>query len=313
MIKKTVFYTKIIIEGFGSFGNSTKITLDRVGINLVKGANGEGKSTIFNALLWCEYGLKIKKNIPTWKECRSEKFRGTRVVIDRTDGVYDYRVARHLKFKGTTAGLLGGDKLMIFKKTKEEPKFTDAHLIGDGLHKDDMQQLIVKQLGMSERAYTNSVIFGQRVLGLVKSDNATKRKLFETLFAVDFVDGAKEKAKARLDALNLEEAKLNHQFNTANSNIQQARDFIEAQEQREADFIEDKASRIELAEQYVQSALDAESSLIESIESLPEAVQKLKQQLKRFNSDSIEIIKKEYEELSEQLNVHRNNLSLIHI
>lgn len=199
---KKVFYKGILIEGYQSFGKKLFFRLDRLGLNLVKGDNGAGKSTIFNALIWAEHGVNLKKSLETWEDRRPAGYQGVRVVVDRTDFEYDYRIARHFKYKGTTAGLKGGDKLMLFKKPVSEPKFTDAHLIGEGLHKSDMQELIYEQLGMDDKTYLNSIMFGQRVKSLIESPNADKRKLFEELFSLDFVEVAKDRAKHGYDELD---------------------------------------------------------------------------------------------------------------
>ena len=195
-------YKKISLEGFGSFCSPSTLPLDRLGINLVKGENGVGKTTIFNALVWCEYGKTVKKSIESWDKIRSNEFRGTRVVIDRTDGIYDYRIARHHKFKGTTCGLLGESRLMVFKKEISEDAFTSDHLVGEGLHKNDMQILIEQQLGCEHRTFVNSIIMRQKMAGLIGMSNNEKRELFDKLFEIDFIEPAKDRAKEKKTNLN---------------------------------------------------------------------------------------------------------------
>lgn len=214
-MKRKVFYKSIMIEGFQSFGKRVVFNLNRNGLNLIKGQNGVGKSTIFNAILWCEYGGNLKKSVETWKERRPADYKGTRVVLERTDGEFDYRIVRHLKYKGTTFGLVGGDKLMIYKKSVDEPKFTPEHLIGDGLHKSDMQILINEQIGMDEQTFLNSIMFGQRVKSLIEAPNADKRKLFEELFNLDFVEEAKERAKERYSTISDNHKELSYKIENA--------------------------------------------------------------------------------------------------
>lgn len=197
MNKRKVIYKRLVVEGFQSIAKPTVFNLDRgAGINLIKGANGKGKSTIFNALFWGEYGINLKKSVATWVDKRPTGYRGTRVVVERTDGEFDYMIARHFEFKGTTRGLQGGDKLMIFKKPVDQAEFSDKDLVGAGQHKDDMNLLIEQQIGVDSTTYLNSILFGQRMKSLAETDAKDKRTLFDKLFDVAFVDAAKEKGTA---------------------------------------------------------------------------------------------------------------------
>lgn len=245
---KRVTYTRVSVEGFQSFGKPVSFKLDRYGLNLIKGNNGVGKSTIFNAILWAEYNGNLKKGIETWEDRRPESWRGTRVVVDRTDGEFDYRVARHLNFKGTTSGLKGGSKLMVFKKPVSDTKFTDKHLLGSGLHKADMQKLIEEQLGIDEKTFLNSILFGQRMLSLIKVKDAEKRKLFEELFDVGFVDIAKQVAQERKDVLVTKITEYENGMRNLQGNIEKINLDIREYERILEDFNTNHQTQLEDAE-----------------------------------------------------------------
>lgn len=288
---KPTKYKKIVVEGFQSFGNPTSFPLDLVGINLIKGVNGAGKSTVFNALFWAEYGGNFKKSVETWEENRPESYRGVRVVVERTDGEYDYMIARHLNFKGSTKGLKGGDKLMIFRKPVSQEKFEQSDLIGDGLHKSDMQEMINKQLGMDERTFLNSIMFGQRMKSLVEAPNADKRKLFEELFALDFVDIAKEKAKAQEVEISTLVTGLTNDLGITYEKIETTEDRIAEQTKIKENFIKEKNERL--------ATLDEEISLkSEEVAEMTKKMASNKADLKKFDSDNLQTLTDNVETLS---------------
>lgn len=53
-------FHKLIIEGFLSFPKKTVIDFDKTGIVGVRGANGSGKSAMFEALVWCLFDRTIR-------------------------------------------------------------------------------------------------------------------------------------------------------------------------------------------------------------------------------------------------------------
>lgn len=239
---REVDYLCLFMEGFASFAKPSKFVLDRPGMNLIGGSNGAGKSTILNALIWCEFGKTLKGSVPTWPDVQPDSFRGTRVIVDRRIGSSYYRVARHLKFKGTTLGYKGDNSLLIFKS--DTGKFKSEDLLGDALHKSDQQQLILDQLGLDYTQFLNSVVFGQNMPSLVHLSNTDKRKLFSTLVDVGFVDAAKEKAALRKSELEKEcDAILNTQ-NSLQTQIEHKEEHIKSQEALVSSFEFTKQERI---------------------------------------------------------------------
>jgi len=269
-------YKSIMIEGFQSFGKSTTINIDRKGINFIRGSNGSGKSTIFNALLWAEYGGNMKKSIATWDELRTENWRGTRVVIDRTDGHKDYRIVRHLDYTGTTFGMKGCSKLMIFEKDISKKKFDDTDLVGDALHKRDMQELIISQIGVDKDTFMKSVLFGQRMKSLVEASNAEKRVLFEELFYLDFVDGSRDRAKEEQSKLENQENKLQSDIDTSHTSVGNLTVEYDKSKKILRDFEDNQRDRVESAKYaYEEVGLD--------LAVLPKKIKSLKDKLNSYD------------------------------
>ena len=111
-------------------------------------------------------------------------------------------IARHIKFKGTTRGIEGGNSLMIFEKPAVEVRpFTENDLIGEAHYKYDQQEYINKVIGLDSQAFLASVLFGQRMKRLIEADNTEKRKLFEMLFDLDFIANARTAANKQFGEL----------------------------------------------------------------------------------------------------------------
>lgn len=105
----------------------------------------------------------------------------------------EFTVARHIKYKGDTLGYTGGDSLMIFQNGE---LLTDAN--GKALGQDIVEQI----LGMDEKLFLNTILFGQRMKKLISASNDDKAKVFETMFNLDWLPKAKEEAKRQLDEQN---------------------------------------------------------------------------------------------------------------
>lgn len=205
---KTIF-KQVVIEGFASLCSPLTFNLDRKGIHLIKGAVGVGKTTIFNAICWCLYGKPLKDvnvdNLPTLPKYRTATYKGTRVIVTIQQGENIYEIARHIRFKGKTYGVTPKTKLLVFKASTGE-KIDDHHLVTDELYKTDQQGYIDRLLGMTNRTFLNSVLFGQRLQRLLELSAAEKRKLFEQLFDLGFLQDAKKEALQKLSAAKTEVA-----------------------------------------------------------------------------------------------------------
>lgn len=245
-----VVFKRAIIEGFGSFQYPTELTLDRVGVNMVKGVNGSGKTTMFSALCWALYKINLKgvKNdqVVTWERMRDDEFRGTRVVVEFDSSEHSYRIARHIKFKGTTLGVKGGNSLMIFK-TDLGQSFTEDDLVGEAQHKGDQQVYIDKVLGVDSTTFLNSIMFGQRMKRLVDATGDEKRKLFENLFELDFIADAKIKAKDKHDDYVADLSKLDSESSSINTIIEGIEERLEEANRLVEEFEENKTGRLIIA------------------------------------------------------------------
>ncbi len=148
----------ISIRGFGSIVNPVNFQLDRKGLWFIKAPNGEGKSTLFSALSWCLYKVNLKgltnDQIVTWEWLRGENWKGTRVAVCGNIPGTDFMIVRHIKYKGKTMKVVGGNSLMIFVKSDQDDRdFTVEDLVGEAQHKGDQQEYIHRMLGMAAPAF----------------------------------------------------------------------------------------------------------------------------------------------------------------
>lgn len=171
------------IEGFCSIPY-LYVPFDQKQTVLIKAPNGSGKSTIFSALVWGLYGKTIKgvSDVQTWKEFRTSEYCGTRVSIcfQKKDSVY--QVIRCQKYeKNLEDGSKGRDRFIVIK---------DAEPL-DIKSKVQLQQKLVDILGLTQNLFTNSIMFGQGINRIIQESNADKKKLFEEIFDLNYLNIAK--------------------------------------------------------------------------------------------------------------------------
>lgn len=289
---KHLKFKSINIEGFSSFVRKQTFLLDRGGINLIFGDNGNGKTTMFSALMWVLFKINLKgvSNVASWEHLRGEEWAGTRVVITLNTDEVDYMIVRHVKFTGTTKGIKGGDKLMIF---------VNGELLGDEQHKGDQEDYIERViLGINSTIFTNSLLFGQRMKRLVEASNEEKRELLEATFETLWINAAKEKASresamvtTELNTIDKELAVLESSKVTYDDQIFKAENVVaEFEKQRYADILVKKENltkkKKELEELKKEITSNETLMLAESSDTtaLEEEIETLKKDKKGFEA-----------------------------
>ena len=176
-------FISIHIRGFCSVGECS-LQLNQPGITIIRGANGNGKSSIFSALVWCLYGKNLKgiSNVNTWTESQPKDYKGTYVDVYFQKGEDTYQIIRCLNFKDILEdGAKGNSRLCIIK---------NAELV-DIKGKNAIQDEINRILGMSYSLFMNSIMFGQGIKRLIQESNQDKKKIFEEVFDLEYLNSAK--------------------------------------------------------------------------------------------------------------------------
>lgn len=151
---------------------------------LIKAPNGKGKSTILSALVWVIYGKNLKgvSDVNTWKEVRPKDYKGTMVQVFFQKDTHTYKIVRCQKYEEVLEdGAKGKDRLVFIK---------DGDII-DIKGKGKIQDAINREIGLSYTLFMNSIMFGQGIKRLIQESNSDKKKIFEEVFDLEFLNLAK--------------------------------------------------------------------------------------------------------------------------
>lgn len=173
------------MEGFCSYVNPTKLDLNHKNPVIIKAPNGSGKTTIFSAISWCLYGktLKDTSNVNTWDKLRTKAYKGTKVVVYFQSNGKLYQVTRCQNYKGKLDdGAIGKDRLIL----REEADLVDIK------GKSQLQNYIIEKLGLSFKVFTSSILFGQGLSRLIDESNSDKKKIFDEIFNLNFINLARD-------------------------------------------------------------------------------------------------------------------------
>lgn len=141
-------------------------------------------STILSALVWAIYGKNLKgvSEVNTWKQVRPKDYKGTKVQVYFQKDSHTYKVIRCQKYDGLLDdGSKGKDRLIIIK---------DGDTI-DVKGKGKIQDVINREIGLSYTLFMNSIMFGQGIKRLIQESNSDKKKIFEEVFDLEFLNLAK--------------------------------------------------------------------------------------------------------------------------
>lgn len=141
-------------------------------------------STILSALVWAIYGKNLKgvSDVNTWKEVRPKDYKGTMVQVFFQKDTHTYKIIRCQKYEEVLEdGAKGKDRLVFIK---------DGDII-DIKGKGKIQDSINREIGLSYTLFMNSIMFGQGIKRLIQESNSDKKKIFEEVFDLEFLNLAK--------------------------------------------------------------------------------------------------------------------------
>ena len=273
-------FGNIIIEGFCSIPY-LELNLGSRGITIIRGATGEGKTTILSALVWAVYGknIKGKSDVNTWEKYRQKNYQGTKVEVYFSKCGKIHKITRCLK------------------------------------NKNDIQALIVADLGMSYDLFMNSIMFGQGMKRLIQESPSDKKDLFEEIFELGYISKAREIAKGYYTK-SLEEYNDIHQkyysIKEKRQSVQRMLDDLKEQAKhiktdisskirslekklsmlakaKKSNELKDTVTQKNLIEQKIQEAKDSQRELLNRIN---DARSKTKVSLEEFIGIIIKLLKK---------------------
>lgn len=185
--------TKVIIEGFCSIP-FLDMPLNTNHTILIKGPNGNGKTSFISAIVWGLYGKTLKgiPDVNTWKKYRPKDYLGTKVEVFFKSKGKVHKVIRCQEYREKVNGSKGGNRLiyMIDAEQVEEKS------------KIKIQSLIEENMGMSYNLFINSIVFGQGMKRLIQESGADKKSLFEEIFQLDYLSKARKIAQEKYNELD---------------------------------------------------------------------------------------------------------------
>lgn len=209
-------FLSLDIEGFRSISEHTSLQLNTPGITWINSPTGSGKSTIFSAITWALYGKDLKgvSSVKTWDKYRPKDYRGVCVTISYQTSKGVFKVIRCQDYKqNLNDGYKGGDRLLFYQ---------DAYVV-DVKGKTKIQGEIEKSLGLTYSLFINSIMFGQGLKRLIQESNTDKKKLFEEVFDLSFLNLAKGVATDERKDILTEISELKANINHYKDNAEEAK------------------------------------------------------------------------------------------
>lgn len=195
------------IEGYCSICEPTHLQLNQGCTVLIKAPNGNGKSSIFGAIVWCIYGKSLKgvSEVNTWKEVQPKDYPGTKVELFFQRDQDIYKITRCQNYRKVLDDGAKGNSRLIFYENGDTVNIKS---------KIKLQEHIILKLGLSYQLFMNSIMFGQGLQRLITESNTDKKKLFEEIFDLNFLNIAKDIAQDNFEEVHSEFKEL--EYNTKN-------------------------------------------------------------------------------------------------
>lgn len=232
-------FTTMNVVGFCSIEN-LHIPLNPSCTILIKAPNGKGKSTILSALVWAIYGKNLKgvSEVTTWEKVRPKDYQGVMVEVFFQKGEHIYKIIRCQKCNIVLEdGAKGRDRL-IFMKDNE---------VVNVKGKNKLQDTINAELGLSYTLFMNSIMFGQGIKRLIQESNSDKKKIFEEVFDLEFLNIAKGIAMQDKNNLLAQANEVEHQSALLKKELEANKEAYFDLREREKGFKEKiKSERLEL-------------------------------------------------------------------
>ena len=254
-------FIRIIIEGFASYEGYNELDLCPNSAVVIKAPNGSGKSTIFSSLVWCLYGKTIKgvSDVNTKKKYRTKEYKGTKVTTYFQKDGDVYMVTRCQNYTGNLEdGTKGRDRLQIVKNAE----------VVDIKSKPRLQEYLVQELGLSYSLFMNSIMFGQGMKKLIQETNSDKKKIFEEVFNLNYLNIAKniaQKGKSQIqgqvELCRSEYTSINREYESCRETYLELKESEEAFDKRRNKDIKEKQGNIRSLEKEIRYKKDGLGSL----------------------------------------------------
>ena len=160
-------FKRITIENFKSIGpNPITVDLSENKNCLLLGKNGSGKTSIFEGIVWCIYGVTKLKADNVVNKISGEN---TKVELEFSEKNHDYVITRYRKHKTHK------NNVYIFE---------DGNNISLK-NQVDTQELIQKIIGIDSRAFMSSIVLSSETYKqFLRETNSVRLQIFESVFSL---------------------------------------------------------------------------------------------------------------------------------
>ena len=204
-------FSKITIENFKSIGpNPVTLDLSENKTCLLTGRNGAGKTSAFEAIVWCIYGITKLKADNVVNKTVGEN---TKVELEFSENGKNYVITRYRKHKTHK------NNVYLFEDGKNISLKNQA----------DTQELIQKIVGIDSRAFMSSIVLSSETYKqFLRETNSVRLQIFESVFSLRDLNDFKKCSSQKIKALEIKLAEKNTElvsvksYNDADANALKA-------------------------------------------------------------------------------------------
>jgi DNA repair exonuclease SbcCD ATPase subunit len=256
---------KIVAENFLSFERFELELADR-GLLCIEGenadmggSNGSGKSSIFEALIWCFFGVTsrgIKAGEVVRRDSKNQPVGNTAVIVQVDLDGTDLLVARHRDHKKY------GNKMLLVANGQELTMGGDK----------ETQQRLQQMLQIDYGSFVSAVMFPQGAAGFAGLADAEQKAILERVLAVGRFADAQRVVKDRLSLLSTKERDIGATIAQRSAVQVSSRQAITALREKSDQFLVTKQQTID---RLVASCNTEEAKVIPRDPTLPIRLQSL--------------------------------------
>ncbi len=221
---QNVVFKKLHVEGFGSIATPLKVNLSRKGLYLVTGHNGSGKTSIFNALVWCLYGTHVKggvaEDISTYQTLREKNHKGTKVSLSLIANDEEYLIEREKDYKEEKAKRSG---LKVFKHGEE---LTDLSSIP--LAEEYIQTTI---MSVDREIFMSAYFFGQNILRFLGLSDRERKSVLSSLVEDACVSNLQSAMSEKCEELKEQQQEAHNKIQLYEERLKSEQEHLEANEE----------------------------------------------------------------------------------